>query len=170
MSQAERVAALEGMGVNVGTRNLAEAERAGLTGVQKYLQGGAREAAERGMTSIPGFARELVKNPGQAAAIGLGSGGVMGGALMGGFGLMQLPHALQRTRQSGRAENLGQLIGETAGYTLGAPVPIVGNLALGSLGGRVGGLIGKGVGKITRAGQPLPAGQPAAAGHVVPRG
>lgn len=169
MSEAERVAALEGMGIRGGGMDLAAAEAAGFKGVQKYLRGGQGEAVRRGMTSIPGFARELVKHPGQAAAIGLGSGGVMGGALMGGFGLMQLPHAMKRTQQSGRAENLGQLIGETAGYTLGAPVPIVGNLALGSLGGQIGKAIGKGVGKITRAGQPLPAGQAGPQGHYTGR-
>jgi len=171
MSDAERLAALKQMGVDTGKMDLAAAEAAGHTGVNKYLKGGAGEAAKRGMTSIPGFAREVVKHPGEAAAIGMGSGGLLGAGVMGAFGASQVPHAMRSTQQGGSSGNLGQLIGETAGYTLGAPIPILGNIALGSLGGKVGRAIGKGVGKLTGKGQPLPAGQlPPAAGRVVPRG
>lgn len=174
MTEAERMASLKSMGVNTGGgMDLAAAEAAGHQGVQKYLKGGAGEAARRGMTSIPGFVKELAKNPMEAAAIGAGSGGLLGAGLMGGFGAMQVPGALKRTRESGSAGNLGQVIGETAGYTLGAPIPILGNIALGSLGGKVGRIVGQGVGQITGKGQPLPQGYVAARplpGQVMPRG
>jgi hypothetical protein len=75
---------------------------------------------------------------------------------MGALTATQIPSAVRRTTESGRAENIGQLLGEGVGYIAGAPVPILGNLALGAGLGQVGKYIGRGVGALTGVGRRAP--------------
>lgn len=106
-----------------------------------------RAAAEKGLTSIPGIAKGLVTKGDRLetlkrTALSSGKGGLAFSGIMAAPGIVS-------AAKSGDPESVGQAIGSTAGYTVGAPLPYVGNLALGSVGGRVGGAIGRGVGYLT---------------------
>jgi len=172
LTSAERSASFEKMRMDVGGPSLAEAkkelaERAtkgefGKPGklqdarlaVKARLMSGRSESARQGITSIPGFVKGLAPDRiKQTLTTGTAGGGVLGGGAMLAVTGAQAPHALAKAQGDKRPENVGRLIGEGIGYTAGAPIPIAGNLALGSLMGRVGGAIGKGVGKVTRLGR-----------------
>jgi len=110
-------------------------------------------AISRNIHNIPGFMKGLATKPIDTlrhGTMGFGTGGAL---LAGGITAYQLPEALQRTTESGRAENLGRLAGETIGYFGAAPVPIVGNAVLGTALGEAGGMIGKRFGEITGLGR-----------------
>ena len=168
MTEAERMAALERLGIPVSGPTLEEAEKMGLRGVRKYMKAAPAEAARRGLTSIPGIAKGLVKNPLQTAAIGAGSGGILGTGLVGGLTALQVPEAMRRATPEARSAGVGRAIGEGLGYTLGSAIPIVGNVALGSIGGRVGEVVGRGAQRLGSAVSRAPARTPV--GSLAPRG
>lgn len=175
-SRKERMRALEKMKMDIEGPTLAEAREqvrgqygtGRLAKMRENLKArtlsGRREAAERELTSLPGFIKGL--RPGQTGETlktGLAAGGVLGGAGMAAFTLPALPGYIKQQSIGGTPENVGQIVGETLGYTAGYPLPFVGNLALGSLGGTVGKYIGRGVGAVTGSGRrQQPVGQVAA--------
>lgn len=112
----------------------------------------AQAAEDMGLTSLPGYARALMQNPGSALKTGLSEQwhavGPAGKALM--VGIPGAGVAGEMSRESapgeaGRLERAGSRLGELA-YTMG-PLPISGQLVagigMGSLGKRMGALFDK---------------------------
>lgn len=119
-----------------------------------------REGVEAGATSIPGVVRGLALGPASGQGRGavlrgatLGSGG-LGLGLAGMTGLSSAPDAIKGTGQykdiKTTGGRVGRWAGDTAGWALGGSVPLVGSIGLGSMGGRVGEVLGRGA---ERAGQ-----------------
>jgi hypothetical protein len=118
------------------------------------------KAIQKGIHTVPGFLKGVVTQPVDTLRHGAVAFGKPGAVL--GLGAMGLgvPGAIKNTSESGRAENIGRLAGETVGYIGGMPVPIVGNMALGAGLGQVGGAAGRAFGRLTGIGDKRPALEP----------
>lgn len=112
----------------------------------------AQKAEDMGLTSLPGYARALMRNPAAAVSTGMAeqwhSMGPGGKALMLGIPAAGVGSELTTESQPGgpgKFERAGSRLGELA-YTMG-PVPLSGQIAAGigvsSLGKRVGSLFDK---------------------------
>jgi hypothetical protein len=117
---------------------------------RKYLEA-ARKAEQMGLTSIPGYARSLAKQPVKTLKAGLGEQwhamGPFGRSLIYGYPVVGTAGALAQRDEPGgpgRMERLAEPLGALA-YGMG-PLPIGTQLAL--AGALSGGL--KGVGKLTK--------------------
>lgn len=152
MSDQDKLKALNRLGVNTGTD---ASGKVLVDSAGKATGETARKAALSGLTSVPGFMKGLATKPIETLRTGTAAGGLMGAGIMGALTVPQIPHALKRTEHSGRAENIGQLIGETTGYVAGGAVPIAGNLALGAGLGAAGKYIGRGIGRLTGIGDKI---------------
>jgi hypothetical protein len=112
----------------------------------------ASEKAEgMGLTSIPGYVKSLAKDPVGTLRAGFteqwhNAGGTAGKALMYGLPAASVAHDISRKggdeEGHGHYESIGRDIGFGAS-TVAGPIPIAGQLALGPLGARVGGGIGR---------------------------
>lgn len=112
-----------------------------------------REAAETGATSIPGIVRGLTVGPagGQGRMATLRGGAMGAGGLGLGIGAVTgvagAPEAIKGTgayEGLTPAQRMGRWGGETAGWTLGSALPIVGSIGLGTIGGTAGQYLGRG--------------------------
>lgn len=108
--------------------------------LQKGLAGlGARQQAARlaqvegGYTSIPGIARGLVTRPGETLKTNLMAAGPVGLAMPLAFGV---PGVVQGVREKD-PESVARALGETAAYTVGGGLPMLGTMALASGVGRL---------------------------------
>jgi len=113
-----------------------------------------REAAETGATSIPGIVRgALLGAPGgQSRGAVLRSGALASGGLglgMGGVSAaMGAPEVIKGTgayEGLNPYERAGRYVGDTAGWTFGSALPVVGSFGLGAMGGKAGELLGRGL-------------------------
>lgn len=143
-------------------------------GLQKFIAGreasselARRQLAEEGMTSIPGLARGYFKGgltgqvkPWQAAKMNLAAPGLAMGV---GIPALMTAQSIGEYRRTG---DTGQLVGDIAGnigFGAAGALPITAAMGLGTVAGRAGKLVGRGV----EAVRGRPAEQPV--GQVVPR-
>jgi hypothetical protein len=119
--------------------------------------GAAEVTQNKGMTSLPGLARNVGKE-GLLPTLKAGikeqwrSSGPKGKALLVGLPAAQAVSTLASKRKDGdggvgKGEALGRLAGGTLGM-MAAPLPLAGSMALGSLTERAGGAIGRGVDRL----------------------
>jgi len=106
------------------------------------------EAARQGVTSMPGFLKGLATHPLQTLGTGAATMGAPGLAGMGALGVYSTNSAAKQAPAGHKGQAIGKSIGENAGWTLGMPVPVAGNIALGSVLGRAGGYLGAGVDRL----------------------
>lgn len=109
----------------------------------------AQEAERMGLTSIPGYAKSLVTNPGKTLSTGFKhqwhSSGPLGKAMAVGFPAVSVgASALEKETEDGpgKGENVGAALGNLAYMT---PIPFVGQTALSVGLGEAGKRIGRGV-------------------------
>lgn len=114
-----------------------------------------RYAAEHGLTSLPGVAKGLVKNPLKTLKTGFVSQGPAGMALATVPTVAMLPGAIRGKGFGEEYSNdggIGRMVGETAGYTALGAVPFAPMIAGAAAAGTAGGMIHKGIQKRRRAG------------------
>jgi hypothetical protein len=155
LGEAREIAARE-IGEGFFTKRLAAASpelREKLIAAKARLLHAPREAVETGATSIPGIVRGAVLGP----AGGQGRGAVLRSAALGGgglglglgtvAGLSSAPAAIAGTgayEGVSPARRLGRWAGETAGWTFGSAMPVMGGMTLGTVGGKAGEILGRG--------------------------
>jgi|PlaIllAssembly_1097288.scaffolds.fasta_scaffold01225_3 hypothetical protein len=151
----ERIKALESVRMHVGQHAALPPDvlsgARGATGWERFSQranSAHREAAEQGMTSLPGLARGfLYPGEGGSRLRNLGtavlSPGPKGLAMMGALTAPAVYSAVTAPPEE-RGSRVGRVIGETAGFTLAGPVGMLPNtlafMGAGSAGKRIGGL------------------------------
>ena len=118
----------------------------------RTVAGAAGDAQERGLTSLPGIAKGMKKDPMGTLRSAAGQqwhGESMGGkALMLGMpavGLASAAAAPETREGAGKGEQVGAQVGSLAGGVLGAPLPLIAQGALQAAGDKAGKTIGKGV-------------------------
>lgn len=135
-----------------------------LARAKKGLQA-AEEAEAMGLTSLPGYAKSFVKNPGKTVTTGLkeqwAGQGPVGKAMMVGFPAMSVGGALvgpETPETGGKGERLLANLGTLPFYM--GPVPLGAQMALGTGMESAGRLLGKGVDKLRGKPKRAPVNQP----------
>lgn len=163
LSKSERVNALKNMGIDVGsvgsnkamdirnamerqsiTKNLPTNWRKSLAKFDVMSEQAKREAAEKGLTSIPGVMKGMVKNP-----IGtLRTGGIAQGPLGVALGAVPaaaaFPGAISGEgygKEYSDKGGIGRLVGENLGYTALGATPLAPLMVGGALAGKAGEII-----------------------------
>jgi len=130
-----------------------------------------RQAAEEGMTSIPGLARGYMRGgvsgkvtPWQATKMNLKAPGLAMGV---GIPAAMSAQSIKEYRETGDRRQLASNLAGNAGFALGGALPITAMMGLGAAGGAAGRLIGRGAEAISPSHVPVPPG--GYAGQVAPR-
>lgn len=129
-----------------------EARLKALEGMKMKTEDIHGEAALKGLTHLPGVLKGLAKNPLDTLNVARKTMGTPMTVAMAGLPLMGVPGAL-KDETGRRGERVGKSLGEAVGFVAGAPVPIVGNIAVGSALGHVGQMLGRGADYLTGARQ-----------------
>lgn len=152
MNTSERMKALEGIGITAPKGHLSHGQALGkirqgrLTG--KLPQGMQQQLADlsvarhtaqqqqvsKGLTSVPGFVKGMVKDPTGTTRTGLLAAGGLGTAMTVGF---SAPEAIEAAKERD-IKRLGGSLAETGFYAVGGGIPMLGSIALGSGARRLG--------------------------------
>jgi hypothetical protein len=116
------------------------------------IEGVHGEAAREGLTHLPGVLKGLAKDPLHTMNVARKTMGTPMTVAMAGLPLMGVPGAM-KDETGHRGERIGKSLGEAVGFVAGAPVPIVGNIAVGSALGHAGQMLGRGADYLTGARQ-----------------
>lgn len=160
----ERVKALEGIGMDVGekytnkakairdamgrqtvTKSLPESVRRRLAQAEVASRQAQREAVEQGLTSLPGVAKGMVRNPLRTLKTGFVSQGPAGMAMAAVPAAMAVPGVAKGEGEYGGQGGAGRFLGENIGYTALGAVPMAPMMAGAVLAGKAGELMHKGV-------------------------
>lgn len=166
LSSQERLQSLKGMGMDIGknvsnrpaaiqdalakqtvSKSLSPKMRKRLAEMEVSGIAARREAAEKGLTSIPGVAKGLVRNPLKTLKTGFVAQGPLGMALATVPTAMMLPGAV---RGEGFGEEysdkggIGRMLGENVGYAALGAAPIAPMIAGATLAGKAGELLHRG--------------------------
>lgn len=169
MSAGERVQALKGMGMNVGenvgnraaaiqramgeqtlTKRLPTKMREQLARAEVAGLEAQRQAAERGLTSIPGVAKGMLKNPLQTLKTGFVSQGPLGMALAAVPTAAMIPGVVSGQGYGSEYSDrggVGRLVGENLGYTALGALPFAPMMAGAALAGKAGEVAHKAISK-----------------------
>lgn len=138
----------------------------------------AHRAEQAGLTSLPGYAKGLMSNPGQTMRTALAEGwqnmkpgsdpmakALAGGALAlgaGGIAMDSMISQEQDPLHRSRAERIGRGVGSMVSPLIGAGLPMYAGAVLGTVPLKAGGAIGAGVNKVMGAVRPAtgPTAQP----------
>ena len=103
------------------------------------------QMAERGMTSMPGYLKNLALDPKATLVTGALTTGALGGGLP---MVLSAPQMIQAAKDRD-PEALGASLAENAFYATSGPMPMLGQMVLGGQARRVGGIPGSIYKKIT---------------------
>lgn len=131
-----------------------QAVKGALKGYDRALAGAssAEKAEQMGLTSVPGYLKNLVQRPGETLRHGIGAewsrAGLGGKAMMVGMPLSSAHAALKSSREQGEpgASKSLKALGSMAGFSL-APMGFAGQGAMSAGLGAAAGLAGKGIDK-----------------------
>lgn len=167
LTRAQRVQALKNMGMDIGeavpdramairkamseqafTKLLPSSTRKRLAGLEVSAREAQRQAAERGLTSLPGVAKGMLRDPLGTLRTGIMAQGPMGIALGAGGTAMAVPGMIKGKgygEEYSREGGAGRFVGENLGYAALGATPVLPMMLGGALVGKAGELIHKGV-------------------------